>query len=186
MQYVSLMILGYFCGSVPFGKLIAAARGVDIQKRGSGNIGFANVQRVLGWRAGLLTLAGDILKGLLPTLAALRLTSAGFAFWVGVAAIVGHVFPLWLRFRGGKGVATGLGLVIVLQPVAAAAGAIIYVFGRAILRSSALGSLAGIAGVLVVGCLIVPGDWWHYALLLAIALWTLRHNILGTLPAYDT
>lgn len=186
MRYIFLLFLGYLCGSVPVGKLVGKLYGVDIQKRGSGNIGFANVERILGWRPGICTLAADIAKGAAPTFLALQLTSRSFAFWVGLAAIMGHVFPIWLKFRGGKGVATGLGVVIVLQPLAAAVGAAIYIIARLISHNSGRSSLTGIVGVLLVGCVTKPGDWWQYAVLLCVALWTLRKNILGKVPNYDT
>ncbi len=185
MQYVSLVILGYLCGSIPFGVLVARQYGIDIQQRGSGNIGFANVQRVLGWKAGIATLLGDIAKGALPTWAAIAMSSEQLAFWVGIAAIIGHVFPIWLRGHGGKGVATGLGVVIVLAPLAAAVGAIIYLIVRLLIKNSARSSLLGILGVLAVGTMASPSYWWHYAVLLLIACYTLRHNLTGTVPNYD-
>lgn len=119
-----LPILGvfaaYLIGSIPFGFLVARARGVDIFRAGSGNIGATNVARVLGRKFGLLVFALDVLKGAFPTLAALRLfNDSRWAVLIGLAAIVGHMFPVFLRFRGGKGVATGFGVVAVLLPAPA-------------------------------------------------------------------
>jgi acyl phosphate:glycerol-3-phosphate acyltransferase len=185
MNTLLLIIFGYLCGSVPFGKIVAHHRGVDIQRRGSGNIGFANVRRILGWRAGLLTLGGDILKGLVPCLIALNTRGELVAFWVGVAAIVGHIFPVWLKFRGGKGIATGLGVMLVLQPVAACIGFAAYAFGALVFKRSFIGSLLGALVVVILGSLTDSTRLWQYGLLLMIATWTLRQNIFGTLPDHD-
>src|SRR6478735_119893 len=101
MSMISLMLIAYLAGSIPTGKIVGAFYHVDIQKRGSGNIGFANVRRILGWRAGIITLVVDIAKGFFPTLLALQLITPGAAFFVGLAAILGHIFPVWLSFKGG-------------------------------------------------------------------------------------
>ena len=119
----------YAVGSVPVGFLIGRARGVDLREAGSGNIGATNAGRVLGRRWGALCFLLDVLKGAAPVLAAgawtgaiadERLGAADEAWWCGVAlaAIVGHVCPVWLGFRGGKGVATSLGALGALWPIA--------------------------------------------------------------------
>src|SRR5215467_4882779 len=106
---VGAVVGSYLVGSIPTGLLIARARGIDIRSVGSGNIGATNVARALGKKVGLLVLFLDALKGFLPTFAATRTDfSDAVVAAVGLAAIVGHVLPVWLRFRGGKGVATGL------------------------------------------------------------------------------
>lgn len=184
--YILLISWGYLFGSIPFGKIIAQHYGVDIQKRGSGNIGFANVRRVLGWKAGIGTLAGDILKGFIPALTALQLShSSTVAFIVGLAAIIGHIFPVWLRFHGGKGIATGLGVVAVLNPVAATIGSAVYLIGCVAFKRSSTASILGVFSVTTTAALISPQEAWQYILLLFVALWTLRHNLRGTVPDYD-
>lgn len=181
-----LIIFAYFCGSVPFGKIISLRHGIDIQKRGSGNIGFANVRRIVGWRAGIVTLVGDITKGIVPTAVA-SMVSPSAAFFVGLAAIAGHLFPVWLRFRGGKGIATGLGVIIVLQPVAAAVGALLYAVGCLVIKKSSYSSLLGLVATTAVGVWLSPETWWQYTILITIACWTLRHNLMGTMKySYDT
>src|SRR5947209_20335094 len=96
-------LAGYLIGSIPFGYLVARARGVDIFAQGSGNIGATNVGRVLGWRYGALVFALDFTKGALPVAAALLLDPAGWAtIATGLAAFLGHLFPVYLGFRGGK------------------------------------------------------------------------------------
>ncbi|MGH8091918.1 MAG: glycerol-3-phosphate 1-O-acyltransferase PlsY [Chthoniobacterales bacterium] len=126
VNYVVAGVAGYFLGSCPNGLLVSRARGIDIRRHGSGNIGATNVLRVLGKKWGYIVFALDALKGLL----AVRL-----AFWIasllqgtprhelvgiaaGVACILGHTFPVWLRFRGGKGVATSAGVLLGLMPIA--------------------------------------------------------------------
>ncbi|MGZ0169094.1 MAG: glycerol-3-phosphate 1-O-acyltransferase PlsY [Planctomycetales bacterium] len=116
--------LAYLCGSLPFGLLIArAVAGVDIRQQGSGNIGATNVGRVLGAKWGIAALLLDALKGLLPVLLIPRCFAESDTSWfdllqvvAGVSTVVGHMFPVWLKFHGGKGVATSLGVVVVLTP----------------------------------------------------------------------
>ncbi len=184
--YISLLLFSYLAGSIPVGKLVASSYGIDIQRKGSGNIGFANVRRIVGWRAGLVTLAADITKGFVPTLLALYMVDEPFAFIVGVVAIIGHVFPIWLGFRGGKGIATGLGVVLAVQPIAALAGVAVYIISMLTTKVSSHSSLAGLLATLIIGIALAPSTWWQYVVLLGIALWTLRHNLTGSVQNYDT
>lgn len=116
-----LLALAYLLGSIPFGVLIAKAKGVDIQSVGSGNIGATNVRRALGLKAGLLVFALDMLKGLLPTVAA-RYAGVGpdYVILVGLGAVAGHMFSVFLKFKGGKGVATSMGVLTGAAPLIAA------------------------------------------------------------------
>lgn len=116
-----LFVGAYLLGSIPFGLLIGFTRGVDVRRSGSGNIGATNILRTLGRGAALLTLVLDLLKGLVPVLASRLLFETGIsgAIIVGAAAVAGHAFPLYLRFRGGKGVSTTLGVIIGISPLAA-------------------------------------------------------------------
>ena len=127
MTWALLMLGAYLAGSIPFGLLIGKARGVDVRTKGSGNIGATNVGRVLGKRWGLTCFGLDVLKGLVPTTVAglvegvwgaSTITSGQAGAWLGVAAcsVVGHMFPVWLKFKGGKGVATGLGACLGVHP----------------------------------------------------------------------
>ena len=119
-----IILLAYLIGSVPFGYLIVKSRGAgDVRKTGSGGTGATNVTRRAGRAAGVLTLALDAAKGALAVALArwLLTTDSGAGWWVaaaGLAAVAGHVFPVWLGFRGGKGVATGLGVFACLAPLA--------------------------------------------------------------------
>lgn len=146
--------VAYLCGSIPFGLLIARAKtGKDVRTVGSGNIGATNVARAAGRPAAILTLVLDALKGLAPVLLAARFAEAQPPLLLAacaIAAVAGHCFPLWLRFRGGKGVATGLGVSLALAPWAALAGACTWLALYKLLRISSVGSLAGVAVSLLV------------------------------------
>lgn len=139
----------YLCGSIPFGLFIARARtGKDVRTLGSGNIGATNVARAAGKGAAVATLVLDAVKGLAPVLLAARFAKGAPPLLVpacAVAAVLGHCFPVWLRFRGGKGVATGLGVSLALAPWAALAGAVTWIAFYKLLRISSVGSLAGVA-----------------------------------------
>jgi glycerol-3-phosphate acyltransferase PlsY len=120
----------YLIGAIPFGYLVGRARGIDIRTVGSGNIGATNVGRVLGFRYFVLVFLLDLLKGFLPTLGFPRLVATlaahpapALAVFVALASILGHNFPVYLRFRGGKGVATSLGALLALDPIAALSAA---------------------------------------------------------------
>jgi len=182
MIAAGLVLLGYLSGSIPFGLLVVrAARGVDVRGQGSGNIGATNVARVAGKGLGVLVLFLDALKGALPVLLARAVEPAPVVpALVGLAAFAGHVAPPWLGFRGGKGVATALGVLAVLAPRAALAGALTYAVVLAALRISSVGSLlAGVVAVAVAW--LVPGTPAAAAalasVLFAAMLWTHRGNI---------
>jgi len=131
MEY--LLVLGsYLIGSIPFGLVLGKVAGVDVRAAGSGNIGATNVARLVGKKLGGLTLVCDALKAIVPMLAVAWLleNASRRELWValcGGAAFLGHLYPLYLRFRGGKGVATALGIFLYLAPVAAVIDSLIFV-----------------------------------------------------------
>jgi glycerol-3-phosphate acyltransferase PlsY len=136
----------HFLGAIPVGLLLGFAKGIDIRQHGSGNIGATNAARVLGWKWGIVALVLDALKGLLPVLAARILTrdspsSIHVQVATGIFAILGHMFPVWLGFRGGKGVATGLGVALVLSPISSLIALAAYLLMFAVTRVSSMGSL---------------------------------------------
>jgi glycerol-3-phosphate acyltransferase PlsY len=138
------LVVAYLCGSVPFGLLVAKARGVDVRAVGSGNIGATNVARALGRKTGAVVLLLDALKGLAPVLAT-RLLWPGeplLAAGAGLFAILGHVFPVWLKLHGGKGVATALGVFLALTPAATGIAAAFFFAVYATKRIVSIGSLA--------------------------------------------
>jgi glycerol-3-phosphate acyltransferase PlsY len=163
---VSAIAVGsYLFGSIPFGYLIARARGVNIFEHGSGNIGATNVGRVLGKRFGLLAFLLDFMKGSVPVLIATWLSGRietglpgdSLGVIAGLAAFLGHLFPIYLRFRGGKGVATGAGIVAVLVPWPALAALLTWALVVFLTRYVSLGSLCAV----VVLCLVQVGmDQW--------------------------
>lgn len=142
-------LIAYFLGSIPFGLLIVKARGgPDLRSSGSGNIGAANALRSGGAAAGVLTLLLDTAKGYFAVWIAGRLGGSSSGRWMmaaAVAAVLGHMFPVWLGFRGGKGVATGLGVFLPLCPMAALGGGLLWVLVVLFWRYSSLGSIVAAA-----------------------------------------
>lgn len=123
------ILAGYVIGSISFAWLIGRSQGIDIRKHGSGNVGATNVQRVLGKSLGRLCFVLDFAKGAVPVLIAQALTSADSAWIpvvVGAAAVAGHVWPITLRFKGGKGFATSLGVVAALAPLCFVAAIVVW------------------------------------------------------------
>ena len=145
MKYLPLL-LAYLLGSVPFGLLIARSKGVDLRKEGSGNIGATNAARILGKKTGLLVLLLDMSKGFLPVLTTRllwhgQLPADHVAAMTGLFAVMGHCFPIFLAFRGGKGVATAAGVFLALCPAALAVAAAGFVATVWIFRYVSLGSM---------------------------------------------
>lgn len=143
------LVVAYLLGSIPFGYLIVRRKiGADIRQTGSGGTGATNVSRRAGKAAGVLTLLLDAAKGCAAVLIA---KAAGGDDWLiaaaALAALVGHIFPVWLGFRGGKGIATGVGIFLVLAPLAVVCAGVIFVAIVAITRYVSLGSI--IAAVLI-------------------------------------
>jgi len=155
---VILLAFGYFCGSIPFGLILGRLAGVDVRQTGSGNIGATNVARSVGLGVGVATLVADALKGTVPVLVAGQLgASPALSAGVGVAAFLGHVFPVALHFAGGKGVATAVGVLAVLAPVAVACAAAAFVAVVAATRYVSLGSMvAAVCAPAVVAALAYP------------------------------
>ena len=161
------ILAAYLLGAIPFGFLVARMRGVNIFEHGSGNIGATNVGRVLGRRLGILVFALDFAKGAGPVALALALKphfdddlwKRGYVeVAAGLTAFLGHLFPIYLKFRGGKGVATGAGAVFVLLPIPALAGLFVWIV---ILCATRFVSLASIAAVLILCAahLRQPSSW---------------------------
>jgi len=149
MVTILLIAVGYGLGSIPTGLLIARWQaGVDIRQHGSGNIGMTNVLRAVGKGAAVLTLAGDLAKGLIPVLLACAwLTSPWTIGLVALAAIIGHTYPLFASFQGGKGVATSLGAFIPLLPGPLLIVCVVFAACVAFRRQVSVGSLAAAASL---------------------------------------
>jgi glycerol-3-phosphate acyltransferase PlsY len=155
--------LSFLAGSIPFGLLIARAKGVDIRAHGSGNIGATNVGRVLGRKFGIACFALDALKGAIPTMLAglsrgtfgtspSELAAADLWWWlaVAVASLLGHMFSPWIGFRGGKGVATGFGALAAMWTPLTVPAAVALVTWLAVVKLTRTVSIASIAGALAV------------------------------------
>lgn len=149
VNFAVLALASYLAGSIPFGFIIGkTVKGVDLRKLGSGNIGATNAGRVLGKKWGLICLALDALKGLLPVALLPSLLIASDSPWLphaavlsGVSTIVGHMFPCWLGFRGGKGVATSLGVLAILSPWGLLVAALVFFSSLACWRIVSLSSM---------------------------------------------
>ena len=148
-----VVILAYLIGSIPFGYLIVRGKGGgDVRETGSGGTGATNVSRRAGKAAGILTLALDALKGSISVLVARVIVgpTANAEWWIAAAAIAtmaGHIFPVWLGFRGGKGVATGVGVFLVLAPVALLCAGVLFVAIVSLTRYVSLGSIVAAATI---------------------------------------
>jgi acyl phosphate:glycerol-3-phosphate acyltransferase len=150
LLYFAIPVASYLLGAIPFGFLLAKIfGGADVRKAGSGNIGATNVSRVAGPLAGILTLVFDAAKGSVAVLLAAHLTDNS-ALWMVVAgflALIGHCYPIWLHFRGGKGVATAAGVFLVLSPAAMFSALAIFIIVVIAWRFVSLGSLAAAASI---------------------------------------
>ena len=179
--FAAMVVLGYLMGSVPFGILVGRALyGVDPRTVGSGNIGTANSMRAFGRTGAILVLIGDVLKGAIPTFVALHaLHDSWMAAAVGLATVIGHNWSVFLRFHGGKGVATTLGVVIVLSLPAAIAFGIVWLATAKLTRYSSLASILASAAVPIV--MFVRRDPEPFvlygAIALALVLWRHEGNI---------
>ncbi len=178
-----LVLGGYLAGSIPFGYLLGRlVLGVDVRTVGSGNIGGTNVARAGGKGLGIATIALDALKAIVPILLARRLLAGApraelLVVAVAIAAFVGHLFPVWLGFRGGKGVATALGIFAVLAPWAAAVGIATYAAAYGATRISSVGSLAGTAACAAAAFVLRgPSSPVSWAGVVLAALIVLRHR----------
>ncbi|HEY3779451.1 MAG TPA: glycerol-3-phosphate 1-O-acyltransferase PlsY [Fimbriimonadaceae bacterium] len=155
MVLAACVIVAYFVGSIPIGFLVARAQGIDIFKVGSGSIGATNVARSLGSKLGLLVFLLDVLKGFLPTLAAFYIFrhNAQTAFIVGIGAVVGHCLSIFLKFKGGKAVATGLGVLFGSCPLVGASALCVFIVCMAITRFVSLSSILAALSLIPFGFL---------------------------------
>lgn len=163
---ISALVLAYFLGSIPFGHLIVKLKtGQDVRASGSGATGATNVLRTAGKTLGILTFALDIVKGVVAVLAARWLTGVGWSdtTWIvagaAILAIVGHIFPVWLGFKAGKGVATGLGVFLAIAPVAALCS--FGLFALIVAKTHYI-SLGSIIGTVVMIPLILLWNGWMW------------------------
>lgn len=177
-----IVIGGYLLGAVPSSYLAGRLGGVDLREMGSKNLGATNVYRVLGWGYAVPVAVFDVAKGFLPVLYAA--SSADQIPWLpvtaGVAAVVGHVFPVYLRFRGGKGVATASGAVLALAPTALAASAAVWLLLVTATRYVSVGSIVGALSFPLAVFVLEPRDSYTLGASVVLAMFivfTHRANI---------
>ncbi|MBU0674967.1 MAG: glycerol-3-phosphate 1-O-acyltransferase PlsY [Proteobacteria bacterium] len=149
---LAVILFGYLLGSIPFGLLYGKLAGVDVRRKGSGNIGATNVTRLLGRKLGILTLASDMAKGIIPMAIASQFFAQEpnvelFITLAGTAAFLGHCFPVYLGFKGGKGVATALGIYLFLSPVSTLWAILVFISTVLIRGYVSLGSLLASAAM---------------------------------------
>ena len=178
LQALALVCIAYLVGSIPFGLFVSRALArVDIRRHGSGNIGTANVLRIVGKQAAALTLLGDLLKGFLPVVAARSLgASELWVAGVGLAAVLGHNWPIYLRFAGGKGVATSFGALLAMTPLPALLGLLTWTAVVLVFRYTSLAAL--IASVCVPPVILLftgAGPYLVFSLLAALLIFV-RHR----------
>ena len=185
MKFAALIIASYLLGSIPFGLIIAKAHGKDLRKIGSGNIGATNLSRAMGRKWAYFCFILDVSKGLIPMLITAGFISsepgtAELFLWlmVGVAAVTGHILPIYLRFKGGKGVATSFGVALGLWPyytICAVATFVVWIVVVLIWRYISLGSIiASIVFPVTLIVIITAGQTWDFA-----NLWPLLTVAIG-------
>lgn len=173
------LVWGYFCGSVPFGLLLTKSAGMgDVRAIGSGNIGATNVLRTGRKDLAAATLVLDALKGTFAVLVARAIAGGDCGTAAALGAFAGHIAPVWLRFRGGKGVATFLGVLIGLAWPAAIAFAVVWLAVAAATRYSSAAALSASVASIVAMAFLAPGRVVVAVALMAVVLcWTHRENI---------
>ncbi|HEY5653412.1 MAG TPA: glycerol-3-phosphate 1-O-acyltransferase PlsY [Pontiella sp.] len=182
MEFGILLVVAYLFGAVPFGLLVAKTKGVDIRRQGSGNIGATNVFRVIGKGWGIFTFVLDALKGFIPAFLFPQFVEEA-PVWIGVvfgfAAILGHSFPVYLKFKGGKGVATSAGMLLGVTPLAVGVGFSCWVLCMIFSRIVSLSSIVAAGAVAVTAWVKDYGLVINVALtvLSALVIWLHRANI---------
>jgi len=173
LGFVILLVLAYLAGSIPFGLVVGKLfYGVDVRQHGSGNVGTTNVFRVLGKKAGVAVLVCDMLKGYIPAALAAALFDPWFAIFIAAAPVVGHIYSIFLKGRGGKGIATGAAVVLALVPLVFA---IILVVWIVLLLTTRYVSVASLVAAFLVPVLTIsldePVPYKIAGVLVAVIVW---------------
>jgi glycerol-3-phosphate acyltransferase PlsY len=170
MTAVLLLIpVAYLVGTFPAAELVARATGHDVMREGSGNPGASNVYRLAGWKPGLVVLLADIAKGAIASAVGLILDGHRGAYILGLAAVLGHVAPITRRFRGGRGVATAGGVMIVLYPLIGVALAVLwFLLARVVVRKASVASIVAAAGF-PIGVALTGNSWVDVAITAVLA-----------------
>ena len=170
-----LAVPAYFLGTFPTAVKVARSGGHDVTAEGSGNPGASNVARIMGWKAGLVVMAGDLAKGAMAAGVGLAVGGRETAYILGILAVLGHTYPVTRRFKGGKGVATAGGMLTVLYPLVSLVLAVVWFVAARMLKLASVGSLI-VAVLFPVGVAISGEPGWEIGLAAALAvLVVLRH-----------
>ena len=172
-----LVVIAYLVGSIPTGLILGKAYGVDVRSQGSGNIGATNLYRTVGRKVGVITLVGDCLKGFIPVMAVnYSVLPSDYAAWIGLAAFCGHVFSVFLKFKGGKGVATALGVFLALAPLAVFIAVCVFAVFMFVWRYVSLSSIAA-ATVMPIAVVPLGGNRSLFIItLLIVSIVIMRHH----------
>jgi len=177
MNAFIVIVCGYFIGSIPFAFLLARREGVDLRTSGSGNVGASNVMRTTGLSIGVLAMMLDGLKGAVSVLLAERIATASIApVAAGLASMLGQVYPPWLRFHGGKGVATAAGAFAVLAPAPAVAASLVFIISVAATRIISVGSVTAAVTLVMVTMLARSSGAVIAGAVVAAAIILFRHR----------
>ncbi len=181
------ILVAYLVGAIPFGLLVSMGTGVDIRSQGSKNIGATNVARLLGKKRGIITLLADIAKGFFPMyLVALLLPETPqkniIVALCGAVTVLGHMFPVYLGFQGGKGVATALGIFLFLAPAGVLACLVVFAASVALSGFVSVGSLLGSLAILPALWFLGEPEWKLYlALFVVVMIWVKHHQNISRL-----
>ena len=173
---IVLMVVSYFLGSISPASLLAKAKGIDIREEGSGNPGTTNVLRVMGKKYAVLCLLGDLLKGVIAVLLG-YIAGPGFAYACGTMAVIGHCFPWQYKFKGGKGVATSVAVILTINPLLGLILLVCFAVVVVITRYVSLGSMIAAAIAPALAAVMVPGFFWFAIILAVIVIMKHRTNI---------
>ena len=186
LHFILAMVIGYLLGSIPSGIIVGSFLGIDVRQSGSGKTGATNVLRSAGWKAGLIVVVADALKGALPVLLAQHVIGRGIdptatawmATFAGLAAVLGHTYPIYVGFKGGRGVATTGGMALALNLPAALLALVVFILPVVITRYVSLGSIVGasllpfiyLGGVAILNHTVSGATWATFVALLAAAI----------------
>lgn len=175
-MWVLLLPIAYLVGTFPSAALVARANGIDIRTVGSGNPGASNVTRVLGWRKGIWVFVLDAAKGALTAGLGLLIADRPAGYALGAAAVVGHVFPVWQRLRGGKGVASGGGIFAVMSPIVFPILVGLWFVLSKLTKKASLASIVVVV-LLPVGVGVVRQEAWEVAATIALCVLVMTRHL---------
>lgn len=178
LKLAATMIIAYLIGNISPATLLAKAKGIDIKKEGSGNAGTTNALRVMGKKAAVITLVIDILKGVVAVGIGWLVAGQNGAMFCTLCVMLGHIWPVFLKFKGGKGIATSFGALLTLDPILALIELGIVAFGTLVSKRMSVGSVLGLALLPVVSYFRMPEFIWISIVMAAIMIFKHRANLV--------